>query len=232
MGSGDNQVCAFAVNVLPPQTNPWIGCRTVRIPYPPIGTIDSIVVKGTSATVTGWAYGPNTPRDSSPVHISVTPGGNSAFIADDPRPDVNAALGVTGRHGFSRVVRLSPGYNSICTFGISTTTANDTLLGCYAVMSGPAALMPDSRASGGTSAAPPSVDPLPSPGTTEAGRDGPATSNVTDPPGSGVPITASSPAVPSVTGPLPGPPLETASTSSVVGLVEQEPSTASITTGP
>ncbi len=237
MGPGDNQVCAFAVNVLPPQTNPLIGCRTVRVTYPPIGTIDSIGVTGTSATVTGWAYDPNTPQDSIPVHISVTPGGTSAFTADDPRPDVNAALGITGRHGFSRVVTLSPGYNTICTFAIGTNAKN-TLLGCYGATSGPAALaVPDGRDSGGTSSAPsqplpPIIDPLPSAGPTESGRVGPATSNATDPLGRGVPNTTMSPAVPSGSASLPDPQPETGSTGSVLGLVEQAPSTASATTGP
>jgi hypothetical protein len=237
MGSGDNQVCAFAVNVLPPQTNPLIGCRTVRIPYSPVGTIDSIDVTGTSATVSGWAYDPTTPQDSIPVRISVTPGGSSAFTANDPRPDVNAALGITGQHGFSRVVRLSPGYNSICTFGISTTTADDTLLGCYGATSGPAALtVPDGRDSDGTSsvpspASPPTIDPLPSTGSTGAGRDGPATSIATDSPGT-VPNTTGSRAVPTSGAPLLDPQPETGSTGSVLGFVEQEPSTASITSGP
>jgi hypothetical protein len=232
MGSGDNQVCAFAVNVLPPQTNPWIGCRTVNVRYAPKGTIDSIAVTGRSATVSGWAYDPNSPQDSIPVRISVTPGGSSAFTADDPRPDVNAALGVTGRHGFSRVVGLSQGDNTICTFAVGTAADNETLLGCYAVTSGPAALtLPEGRVSGGQSpATPPTIDPLPSAPT--EGRDGPATSNAADPPSGGAPNTTTSVAVPSGKAPLVDPRLDTGSTSSVPGLGAQDLSTASATTGP
>ena len=46
-GVGDNQVCVYAINVHPPNTNPQIGCRTVstRIP-PPVGYVDLVSCPG------------------------------------------------------------------------------------------------------------------------------------------------------------------------------------------
>lgn len=140
MGYGENKVCVFAINVNPPLSNPLIACRTLTIPYPPVGVIDGITVTGRTALVTGWTYDQNSPGTSIQVHIYVNPsppGVGTAYLANDPRPDVNSVMKVTGQHGFARSVALAAGTNTVCAFGIGLTLDNNTLIGCRTVQSGP-----------------------------------------------------------------------------------------------
>jgi hypothetical protein len=139
MGYGNNQVCVFAINVKPPITDPVIGCRTVYIPYPPGGTLDSITVNGSTAQVAGWVYDPNSPNVSIPVHIYVLPsppGQGYQYVGNDPRADVNAVMGIAGRHGFARSVTLGSGANTICVFAIGVAEGNNSLIQCRVVQSG------------------------------------------------------------------------------------------------
>lgn len=132
-GIGDNQVCVYAINVAPPQTNPPIGCRTIRVGgAPPNGYLDSVVANGDSAAVRGWSFDPNRPGVSIPVHVYVTGQGSSvgtALMADGDRTDVNRVFGITGRHGFTGTVRLVAGTNTVCAYGIGENS-NNALVGC------------------------------------------------------------------------------------------------------
>ncbi len=105
-------------------------------PAPPVGYVDNVSVNGTTATVAGWTLDPGSPGTSIAVHLYVNNAG-FAYIANKPRPDVNAAMRVTGQHGFSETVQLAPGPNTICAFGIGTAANNNTLLFC-GVYQGPA----------------------------------------------------------------------------------------------
>ncbi|MEP6563347.1 MAG: hypothetical protein ABJD68_19990, partial [Nakamurella sp.] len=144
-GVGDNMVCVYAINVNPPNTNPGIGCQNVSTRLaPPVGYVDLVAGSGRSATVVGWTVDPNAPNDAIPVHLYVTgPTGQVAgfpYLANDPRPDVDAALAIGGKHGFSRQVTLFPGSNTICAYGIGNTSGNNALLipGCSVVQAGAA----------------------------------------------------------------------------------------------
>ena len=55
--------------------------------------------------------------------------------ADKPRADVNAAMGVSGQHGFSGSVPLQPGANSVCVYAIGVIAGNNPSLGCRPVQS-------------------------------------------------------------------------------------------------
>ena len=136
-GPGDNQVCAYAINVKPPRNNPQIGCRTVTMPPdPPFGSVDAVAVAGSNATVAGWALDRQSSGTSIAVHIYVTNGvstRSSAFTADGARPDVNSAFGVGGRHGFSGTVPLYPGANQVCAYSIGVTAGNNALISCRGV---------------------------------------------------------------------------------------------------
>jgi hypothetical protein len=70
---------------------------------PPIGSLDGV---SCSAGITGWAFDPDSPATSLSVHVyfdgpfgTGTFGGS--FDANLSRPDVNAAYGITGNHGFT-----------------------------------------------------------------------------------------------------------------------------------
>ena len=56
-----------------------------------------------------------------------------AFTANGARPDVNAVMGVSGRHGFSQSVPLTVGANNVCVFAIGLAADNNTLVQCKTV---------------------------------------------------------------------------------------------------
>lgn len=133
-GVGANQVCVFAINVQPPQTNPRLGCRTVNVKAsPPLGHVDSLKVSGGNVTIKGWSFDPARRATSIPVNIMVTDvesNSSETFgaLAGSPRNDVNAAFGITGQHGFTKTAPLSPGQNRVCVYGIDGND-DETLIG-------------------------------------------------------------------------------------------------------
>ncbi len=137
MGEGDNRVCLFAINVRPPNNNPAIGCRTVSVRTYPYGYLDAVSVAGNTAQVSGWTIDPAAPSSSIQVHIYVTAADGRTvgvpFVANDPRADVNAIVGVGGRHGYSRQVTLFAGVNTVCAYGIGTISGHNRQLGCATV---------------------------------------------------------------------------------------------------
>jgi hypothetical protein len=151
-GIGDNQVCVYAINVLPPQTNPGLGCRTIRVGgAPPTGYIDSVTATGSSAAIRGWAFDPSRSGVSIPVHVYVTGTSTTgtALMADGDRPDVNRVFGITGRHGFTGTVPLTSGTNTVCAYGIGENGNNALIGGCRTVQGpAPAGAVPPARPGG------------------------------------------------------------------------------------
>lgn len=118
---------------------PWACARTLGLtgspsaaPAPPVGSLDGVAVSGGSATVAGWAFDPNSPGTSIQTHIYVN-GAGYPFVADGGRPDVNAAYGITGSHGFSVTVPLQSGSNNVCAYSIGVASGNNTSMGCRTV---------------------------------------------------------------------------------------------------
>jgi hypothetical protein len=72
----------------------------------PVGNIDSVTYDGDKIRVQGWAYDPDSPSESIQLHIYVQDIGNVGIVANEARPDVNAAFGIEGNHGFD--VRVNP----------------------------------------------------------------------------------------------------------------------------
>jgi len=128
---GSNNVCAYAIGVAS-GNNTALGCRTVQYLLP-VGSFDFAAGSGGVANVAGWAFDPSGPAQSIPVDVYVN-GVGVRLSADNPRADVNSAMGVSGQHGFSGAVALQPGTNSICAYAIGLT-GNNPFLGCRTVQS-------------------------------------------------------------------------------------------------
>ena len=47
-----------------------------------------------------------------------------------PRGDINAHYGATGNHGYSKVLQLNDGANSVCAYAINVGAGSNTKLGC------------------------------------------------------------------------------------------------------
>ncbi len=195
VGEGANNVCVYALNVKPPNTNPLLGCRSTTVLTYPIGSLDDVTVQGNQALVSGWNLDPLVPADARPVHIYVSAAdgrlAGTPFTAARPRPDVNAVLGVPGNHGFAERVSLFPGSNSVCAFAIGTISNHNTLLGCRTVLAPAAA----------TARAPLAENPAGGATSTAAAQPSPTTSRPTTP--SSSPVTNSGPTPPTAPGSTP-----------------------------
>lgn len=104
----------------------------------PIGNWEGASANDLNATFSGWALDPNDPAAGIQVDVYDTgPRGVRAqrVTAGDPRPDVNAVLGVPGDHGFAgRIALVGGGIHRICLYAINVG-AGDTnpTLGCREV---------------------------------------------------------------------------------------------------
>ena len=141
---GTYRICTYGIPVTPfSDGNTLLGCNTLTalsVPSP-VGSLDetrfTTTSTGTALTIRGWTLDPGSPTKSIPVHIYVTaPDGKTQgypFTANQARPDVNTAIGVTGNHGYTNSIPITqPGTYRICTYGIPVTPFSDgnTLLGC------------------------------------------------------------------------------------------------------
>ncbi len=142
--TGTYRVCAYGIAVSAlTKSNAFLGCAdaVATAAAPPIGYVDSMIVDTRSPsaviTVDGWSLEQATPSSSNAVHIYVTgPDGATkgyAFTANRTRNDVNAAFGVTGRHGFKNSIPITQsGRYRVCAYGIAVSplSSGNTLLGC------------------------------------------------------------------------------------------------------
>ena len=75
--------------------------------------------------VGGWAYDPDEPSKSIPVHVYA----DDTFLGSVPtnaeRPDVNSAKGITGIHGFNAYLDITPGNHTIYIYAINSAGGSD-----------------------------------------------------------------------------------------------------------
>ncbi len=132
---GPHTVCTHALASDPGPSAP-LGCRTVVVPdRAPVGAVDGVSATETTVTVSGWSVDPDTTSPTD-VHVYVD-GVGTRLVADLPRPDVAAALGLGERHGFSHTATVTPGRHEVCVYGINTVAGPHTLLGCRTVVAQP-----------------------------------------------------------------------------------------------
>jgi hypothetical protein len=129
---GPHRVCAYAIDATG-GTNPEIGCRTVTVVNnAPRGVIDYATVSGSTVTVGGWAFDPDT-TDSIGVHLYVDGVWTTATYATAPRADVNAAYGIGGDHGWSAAFTTTTGTHNVCAYGIDTGGGTNPQMACRTV---------------------------------------------------------------------------------------------------
>jgi|GEM_PF-1927770 len=138
-GEGANTVCAYAIDVNPPATNPVVGCHTVQVRNA-FGYLDAVGMGVGQLTAAGWALNPNNPAEHVQIHVyDFGPSGTrgySGFLAGNPRPDVAAVFpGYGTDHGYGAVIpSIEVGAHTVCTFAITTGGGiSNTLLGCQVV---------------------------------------------------------------------------------------------------
>src|SRR6478736_6970316 len=126
---GSHSVCVYAINT-PAGANATLGCRTVAVGAPPVGSLEAVTATASSVTVSGWALDPDT-SDSIQVHVYVD-GTGTAVRADRNRPDV-AGFGRGTAHGYSVTLPAAAGTRTVCAYAMNVPSGPATALGCRTV---------------------------------------------------------------------------------------------------
>jgi len=133
---GLHEVCIYGINEGPGDSNPLLGCAVVDVGTP-IGSVDGVAQGPGTATISGWAWDPNS---ASPVdiHVYVDDKWGTAARADRPRPDVAAAYPNAGpNRGFEVTVPVTAGTRRICAYAINVGPGStNPLVGCRTITVG------------------------------------------------------------------------------------------------
>lgn len=130
--AGTHEVCVWALNSDVGSGNTLLGCRTVVVPQPLRGFLDSVEPDATGAWVNGWTFDPD--ALGTPVAVTVTVDGVATeVLADAPRPDLAAAFGIDPQHGIRAHVPAAPGQHQVCVSARTTALGKTLALGCRTV---------------------------------------------------------------------------------------------------
>lgn len=101
----------------------------------PFGVVDVAAPAPGALVVSGWAIDPDSSA-ATEAHIYVDGVGRANLVADDPRPDVGAAMPQYGPdHGFSVTLPTTPGPRQVCVYAIDRhgIVVGNVLLRCTTV---------------------------------------------------------------------------------------------------
>ncbi len=137
-GYGTHTVCALASNV-GAGASVTLGCasRTIVDPNNPIGSISPVQVAGTKATITGWAFDPNSSKTALAAHTTVDGTSTVSVPANRAYAAVNTKYHISGGHQFVSVRTLTAGRHTVCAYAmnIGAGSANPQL-GCATITIG------------------------------------------------------------------------------------------------
>jgi hypothetical protein len=85
----------------------------------PVGSLDVVGASGGALRVVGWAYDPDQSATEIQVAAYVDGAGVGWFPTGRPRDDVNAAYGITGRHGFDLTIPAGSGRHTVDIYAIN-----------------------------------------------------------------------------------------------------------------
>ena len=124
--------CAYAINTGYGNSSPELGCRSITISPDAVGNFESLTAVSGGAQVGGWTLDPDV---ASSTEVHVYEGSNIVAIvpANLSRTDVGSAWpGYGNLHGFDFKVTLSPGFHTLCAFGVNAanTAGISNNIGC------------------------------------------------------------------------------------------------------
>ncbi len=129
LASGTHSVCTYGINE-GPGGNTTLGCKTVRLPANPFGSLDVVRSANGSIRARGWAIDPDRTGPIT-VHLYVQGGGATPVLADSSRPDLATLYPRYGKnHGFIATIPAGGGAHTVCAYGINKDAGANTLLGC------------------------------------------------------------------------------------------------------
>jgi hypothetical protein len=135
---GQRRISVFAINLPGPGINfgnPLLAERVVTVTGESLarGFVDQLTGTGGRIRATGWAYDPDSPSASTQVQLiarleTVSKTGTATVTANISRPDVNAALGITGNHGYDVSLAARPGRHVVQVWALNGGPGPDPAL--------------------------------------------------------------------------------------------------------
>ncbi|MFD2090351.1 N-acetylmuramoyl-L-alanine amidase [Blastococcus deserti] len=140
LAPGTHSVCVYAINLGGGYGDPGLGCRTVTVDaraWNPVGGLEMAISHSDGRVdLKGWTWDPDAGPYSTPVHFHVDGRWFGYMTSAEPRPDIAATLPPEAGpgHGFSKTIKITSGWHTICAYGINVGTGTeDPLLGCRVV---------------------------------------------------------------------------------------------------
>ena len=96
----------------------------------PSGSLDAVTLVSGGVRIQGWTSDWNT---TDPISVVVWLNGmlqNGVFVADKPRPDVDAAFGRGSNYGFDERLNAPVGPVTVCVSAVNVGPGDNSLLGC------------------------------------------------------------------------------------------------------
>ncbi|MGW8431574.1 S53 family peptidase [Curtobacterium citreum] len=131
---GRQEVCVTAINI-GAGADSVLGCTTITMfNSSPVGTFDGVSATTSKVTVRGWVYDPDDTSASTSVRVTVGGSTVGTLTADGSRDDVNKAMKITGKHGYSGALTADKaGAQSVCIIAKNISRGADRTLGCRTV---------------------------------------------------------------------------------------------------
>jgi hypothetical protein len=133
---GRHTVCVYAIDLDQSWRNTPLGCRALDVAVAaPRANWEVLSASGSSLTVSGWAFDPDSGTDPSQVHVYVD-GQGVAVTANGSRPDVGSYFPAAGNdHGFSDTrTGLAAGAHTVCLYAVDNQIGwLNTPLGCRSI---------------------------------------------------------------------------------------------------
>jgi hypothetical protein len=141
-----HRVCVYGISI-GNGANRELGCRTLS--GNTTGHLDTSTRGPGTVRLTGWAIDPDTTAPL-PIHVYVDTVGAAVGVANQNRPDVEAAMpGYGPNHGFDITLPVT-GSHRVCAYGISTGGKGNVTLGCTLVSGAPRGVLDSATRPSGT----------------------------------------------------------------------------------
>jgi len=136
---GAHNVCSYGINVYT-NGSALLGCRNVTVlgsNNNPVGGINEMNIVSTrdALFIRGFVFDADAdPTTPTVADVWVNGSFRTGIVANDPRPDVQAAYPSQGpNHGFHTQIALGEGVSNVCIYGVNVGGGSTVLLGCRSI---------------------------------------------------------------------------------------------------
>jgi hypothetical protein len=136
---GGHNVCVYGINVFT-NASALLGCQSVVVlgsNNNPVGGINEMNINASrdGLFIRGFVFDADAdPSVPTVADVWVNGAFRTGVVANDPRPDVQAAYPGQGpNHGFHAQIALGQGISNVCVYGVNVGGGSTVLLGCRSI---------------------------------------------------------------------------------------------------